>query len=157
VLEKLGLVVSSVTTVEKNDETGQSAKSTKSTKATKATKATTEVRRYQLTETGKQFYLSRAPRSQATGNAALAQHDFCAAKLSLDKVVGWETPHMQDKPGSAETVVTYTYKIAAAPWTNDADIRKVFPMVDRVIQGAGKMQLKETFVLTGRGWEAKDL
>jgi hypothetical protein len=157
VLEKLGLVVSSVATVEKNDETGQSTKSTKDSKSTKATKATTEVRRYQLTETGKQFYLAQAPRSQATGNAALARYDFCAARLSLDKVVGWETPHTQGKPGSAETEVTYTYKIVAAPWTNDADIRKVFPMVDRVIRGAGVMQLKETFMLTNRGWEAKDL
>lgn len=143
VLEKLGLTVSSMAAVEKNDETG---------------KSTIQVRRYQLTETGKHFYLAREPRNQATGNAAMARHDLCAARLSLDKVVGWEMPSRQEKPGSgAETVVTYTYKIAAAPWTGDADIRKVFPMVDRIIRGAGVLQLKEPFVLTSRGWEAKDL
>lgn len=144
-LEKLGLVEGSDTTVEQVGEDG--------------TKSTVKVRRYQLTEAGKTYYLPRAPHKYPTGNRyAAVEHDFCAAKLSLDKVVGWEMPARPDKPGSAaEAAVTYTYKVAPAPWTKDERVRQVFPMVDNIIRGAGVLQLKETVVLTGSGWEAKDL
>jgi hypothetical protein len=49
--------------------------------------------------------------------------------------------------------VTYTYKVDAAPWTGDADVQKAFPMVDRVVRGAGTMQLKQNFKRTEGGWE----
>lgn len=144
VLERLGLVQASLASVEKNDEQG---------------KTTLQVRRYQLTDSGKKFYLPRPAHARPSGNRyAEAEHDLCAVKLSLDQVVGWETPNRPDRENSnAETVVTYTYKVAAAPWTSDAGARQVFPMVDSIIRGAGVRQLKETFVLGSAGWEAKDL
>lgn len=120
--------------------------------------ATTQVhaRRYALTAEGKKYYLARPGHKTPTGNRfAQADHDFCAAHLSLDKVVGWEP---SATPGAAnEAVVTYTYKVQPAPWTADQALRAVFPMVDAVIRGAGRMQLKETVVLGARGWEARDL
>ena len=79
-----------------------------------------------------------------------AQGDFCAAKLSLDKVVSWD---LQQR----HAVVTYTYKVDAAPWTRDSELQKVFPMVAGVVRGAGTATLQETFTLTDKGWIAVDL
>lgn len=141
ILEKLGLVTSSVATVTATDE-GRSAE--------------IKVRRYQLSEEGKKYYLNKEMRSvKSDGDIKLQKGDFCAAKLSLDKVVGWEPVASAD--GSKVVAVSYTYKIDAAPWTKDADIQKVFPMVDRIVRGAGTMQLKESFKLGGDGWVAVDL
>ncbi|KAI1698964.1 hypothetical protein Ddc_18819 [Ditylenchus destructor] len=69
------------------------------------------VRRYALTDDGKHFFIMRE-QARPDGGKAM-RGDFCAAKLSLDKV-------------------------QAAPWTGDAELRKVFPVVAQVIQGAGK-------------------
>jgi len=113
-------------------------------------------RRYQLSAEGRKYYLARPARKAPSGNRFLdAGHDFCAARLSLDKVVGWER---SARPGANnQAVVTYTYKVSPAPWTADAALRAVFPMVDAVIRGAGSMQLKEPVVLGAAGWEAQDL
>ncbi|MDB5907355.1 MAG: hypothetical protein JWP34_1469 [Massilia sp.] len=140
-LERVGLVESSKAQVERTAEDG--------------TKSTVNVTRYRLTDGGKKYYLPRAPHKfPSTNRYANVDHDFCAAKLSLDKIVGWESPAAD---GPRQAVVTYTYKLAPAPWTADAGVRQVFPMVDTVIRGAGTLQLKETLVLTDAGWEAKDL
>jgi hypothetical protein len=116
----------------------------------------TKVKRYQLTESGKKHYLTRELRTLARdGRKTLHQGDFCVAKLSLDKIVAWDPP----TNGSArkETVVTYTYTVEAAAWLQDPDAKRVFPMVDRVVQGARVAQLQEAFALTKDGWVAKDL
>lgn len=110
------------------------------------------VRRYELTDTGRRYYLARTPYKRDTGHA-VAAHDLCVAKLTLKKVQHWEAA-----PGKAqEMVVSYTYDIAPAPWASDAEARRVFPVIDRLVQGAGVLQLKEAMVLTAQGWEAKDL
>ncbi|GGC86581.1 hypothetical protein [Undibacterium terreum] len=141
ILEKLGLAQSSVATVTATEE-GVSAE--------------IKVRRYTLTENGKKYYLNKEMRSvRSDGDIKLQQGDLCAAKLSLDKVIGWEEAKTNDS--SKMVAVSYTYKVDAAPWTADADIQKVFPMVDRVVRGAGSMVLKESFKLTGEGWVAVDL
>jgi hypothetical protein len=113
-------------------------------------------RRYALTATGREYYLARPPRKAPSGNRfADAGHDLCAARLSLDTVVGWQAA---PRPGGVrEAVVTYTYRVAAAPWTHDAAARAVFPMVDAVIRGERTARLTETLVLGPGGWEAKDL
>lgn len=145
VLERLGLVAGEDALVELAGEDGTATKSAKA-----------HARRYQLTAEGRKYYLARPAHKTPTGDRfADAAHDFCAARLSLDRVVGWEPSNV---PGAKnEAVVTYTYKVAPAPWTADRALRAVFPMVDTVIKGAGVMQLKETVVLGARGWEAKDL
>jgi hypothetical protein len=142
VLERLGLVSAADATVEQVGEDGG--------------KSMAHARRYDLSAEGRKYYLARPAHRRSSGNRfAEAGHDFCAARLSLDKVLGWEAA---PAPGAKnEAVVTYTYKVEPAPWTGDAALRAVFPMVDTVIRGAGTMQLKEGVVLGANGWEAKDL
>ncbi|MGB7596394.1 MAG: hypothetical protein WBM09_02400 [Gallionella sp.] len=115
----------------------------------------TKIKRYQLTDNGKKFYLVRDS-STIAPNGGKIEHrgDFCVAKLSLDKIVAWDKP--ANVNGREETTVSYTYTVDAAPWLQDADAKRVFPMVDRVVQGARVAQLKERFVLSKDGWVAKD-
>jgi len=68
--------------------------------------------------------------------------DFCVASLTLDKVVKWTPP--DDPKLQTERIVSYTYRIKAADWMSDSDARKVFPIVDRIIQGQGKLQMTAT-------------
>jgi hypothetical protein len=141
VLQKLGLVGVSEVSVE-----------TKTDHAVVATK----VKRYQLTESGKKHYLIRELRTvTADGSKTVRRGDFCVARLSLDKIVAWDPPASDS--ARKETVVSYTYTVEAAPWLKDPDARRVFPMVDRVVQGARVAQLREAFALTKEGWVAKDL
>jgi hypothetical protein len=151
VLDKLGLVTLSVATIDKVDDDGVSH--------------AMKVRRYALTDAGRKYVVVRETRS-ADGRTT-SQGDFCAAKLTLDKVVGW-TPdpaprviaHEAAAPAPADVhqmVVTYTYKVAPAPWIADADAQKAFPVIAGVLRGAGKAQLDETVRLTDSGWVAVDL
>lgn len=142
VLERLGLVTGEDALVQLAGEDGATTRA--------------HARRYQLTAEGRKYYLARPAHKTPTGDRfADAGHDFCAAHLSLDKVVGWEPSNV---PGAKnEAVVTYTYKVNPAPWTADRALRAVFPMVDTVIRGAGTLQLREAMVLGAGGWEAKDL
>jgi hypothetical protein len=133
VLEKLGVVRSTAVGADEHSQQGVAAFA---------------ARRYQLTEDGKKYYLKR---EGAGTNARPA--DFCAAKLSLDKIVGWE---VHQNGAQSEAVVTYTYRVNAAPWAQDPDAQRVFPAVARVLSGAGKAQLREVFTLTGHEWAAKD-
>jgi hypothetical protein len=129
VLKRLGLVSSTETfaEVEEGEE-----------------KVPAKVQRYQLTDAGRRYFLPR-------GRHGEALNDLCAAKLSLDQVVSWEAADPK------HVVVTYTYKVKAAPWTRDPEARRVFPAVARVIQGEGAARMKEGFTLTSRGWIANDL
>jgi hypothetical protein len=133
VLEKLGVVRSTAVSVDEHSQQGAAAFA---------------ARRYELTEDGKKYYLKR----EVAGTHARPA-DFCAAKLSLDKIVGWE---VHKNGAQSEAVVTYTYRVNAAPWAQDPDAQRVFPAVARVLSGAGKAQLREVFTLTGHGWAAKD-
>jgi hypothetical protein len=149
VLRRLGLVEAADVLVDEPDADGTGDAGGKAHKV--------HALRYTLTAEGRKYYLARPPHRQPGGNRyAEVDHDFCAARLSLDRVVGWEPAAGPDGKGK-EAVVTYTYRIAAAPWTSDSAVRAVFPMVDRVIRGAGAMQLTEGIVLGPAGWEAKDL
>lgn len=123
VLERVGLVSASTAKVEDAKEAGEIM-----------------VTRYALTDEGKKYFHVREAQDG----------DFCAAHLTLDKIVGWEA--RKDAKDPSAVVVTYTYRIDAAPWTGDADVQKAFPMVDRVVRGAGTMQLKQNFRRTESGW-----
>jgi hypothetical protein len=141
VLEKLGLVEGKDMLVERVDADGK--------------KITASARQYQLTLEGQKYYL-HIPEVVATATTRVTHPaDFCAASLSLDKVVGWERPMQMD--GKTVTSVVYTYKIDPAPWAKDADAQRVFPMVKRVIEGAGTMQLREGVHLTDEGWVADEV
>lgn len=141
VLEKLGLVVGKDVVVERTDSTGK--------------KITANARQYQLTAEGQKYYL-HIPEVIATANSRVTHPaDFCAATLTLDKVVGWERPTQVE--GKTATSVIYTYKVEPAPWAKDADVQRVFPMIKRVIEGAGTMQLREGVHLTSNGWVADEV
>ncbi|NML34735.1 hypothetical protein [Paraburkholderia antibiotica] len=141
VLEKLGLVTGKDMMVERVDGEGK--------------KIVASARQYQLTDEGKKYYL-HVPEVVATATSRVThQADFCAATLKLDKVVGWERPMQMD--GKTVTSVVYTYRIEPAPWATDADAQRVFPMVKRVIEGQGTMQLREGVHLTSEGWVADEV
>jgi hypothetical protein len=100
---------------------------------------------------GKKYYLKREFDSVSSSGDKLAHAgDFCAAKLSLDKIVGWDAPVQNGD--NQETTVSYTYKVEAADWTKNPAAQQVFPMVTKVIEGAGALQLKQRFRLSGNGW-----
>ncbi len=139
VLDRLGLVSSSVAQVDVNDE---------------GTVHRMAVRRYVLTDAGRRYFVRRGPAK--TSGAASIRSDFCAAKLSLDRVVDWKLD-TNPRNLARRATVTYTYHVDAAPWTNDPQVQKVFPVVAGVIRGAGTAQLQETFSLTETGWVAVDL
>ena len=134
-LEQLGLVTSSAAMGQVNSEDGPVA---------------TPVTRFQLTETGRQYYRTRAPK--APGQAA--HGDLCVATLSLDRVVSFELSAPKDAKGA---VVKYTYHVKAAPWTAAPEIKAVFPAVARVVAGEGSAELEEGFTLTADGWLANEL
>jgi hypothetical protein len=151
VLEKLGLAASAVVDVDVKDEDGVNH--------------ATKVRRYTLTEDGKKYYVTRE--AVQRDGSRVRKGDFCAARLSLDKVVDW-SPAAQPKTASpagaasapaAERLVavTYTYKADAAPWMNDPQAQKIFPVVAGVLRDAGTARLTETFRQTASGWVAVDL
>jgi hypothetical protein len=137
VLERLGLASSSVADITVDDE---------------GTAHEMKVRRYQLTDAGRTYYVKR---SQRRASDAQAVGDFCAARLTLARVVGWD---MHPGDGKAPTAtVRYTYHVDAAPWTNDPEAQKVFPMVAGVVSGADRAELQESFTHTPTGWVAVDL
>jgi hypothetical protein len=143
VLEKVGLTKSSVATIDVTDEQSGATKNIK-------------VMRYDLTDEGKKYYLTKnLERKKSDGSMQTVPGDFCAAKLTLDKIVGWDKPTKVN--GKDSTTVTYTYNVDPAPWTANADVQKVFPIVAYIVQGAKKVQLKEAFELTPTGWQAAGL
>ncbi|HMH19020.1 MAG TPA: hypothetical protein VK572_12830 [Burkholderiales bacterium] len=138
VLEKIGIVVSSKAS-EKRKE-GDIEK-------------TVPVTRYRLTEAGRKSYIAReTSHAGPDGTKVVHRGDFCAGKLSLDSLVGWEAPRTVGD--HQETTVAYTYRIAAAEWARNPDVQKVFPMVERIVKGEGKLQLRQLFRLTKDGWMA---
>ncbi len=134
VLEKLGLVSSSAAMGQVTTEDGPVA---------------VPVTRYQLTASGRQYYLQR-PSSKPEG----LHGDLCVAKLRLAKVVSWQVdPQSQGR----SAVVNYTYHVTAAPWTQAPEVEAVFPAVTRVVVGDGTALLQEGFTLTDKGWQANDI
>jgi hypothetical protein len=142
VMEKAGLVHSSVATVEVKNDDGGEVESIK-------------VMRYELTDAGKKYYLHPSKRRNTSGNMKEISGDLCAGKLTLDKIVAWE-PAKEIK-GQERTIVTYTYNIDAAEWAKKPEFQKVFPMVAYVVNGEKTVQLKERFALTPQGWKSVDM
>jgi len=141
VLEKLGLVAGKDMMVERTDSNGK--------------KITAQARQYQLTTEGQKYYL-HIPEVVATAATRVTHPaDFCVATLKLDKIAGWEPPMKMN--GQTVTSVAYTYQIDPAPWAKTPEFQHVFPMVARVIEGAGTMQLREGVHLTPKGWVADEI
>lgn len=142
VLQKLGLVVSSDTTIKLKIEDSDTEESLPG-------------KRYDLTEVGKKYYLQKELLSAgSSGEKIIHRGDFCAGNLSLDKIIKWDQPTMMGD--NYETTVTYTYKMAAVEWANDPEIQRVFPMLDRLMKGQDKIPLQQRFRLEGKSWVAID-
>ena len=141
-LEKMGLVLASTESMPGMEE-GQA-------------EAVVSVKRYALTDAGKKFYLNRETRSVTSGGKEVVhQGDFCAGKLSLNTLVRWDQPVPAGE--GRETTASYTYKFKAAHWTRDPEMRRVFPMVQRIIDGAGTMELKQRLRWTKNTWVGVNL
>jgi hypothetical protein len=109
------------------------------------------VKRYSLTAKGQRYYLQKKRTTLGLhGETQAHDADFCVAQLSLDKVVKWTPP--EPLHGHVETLVKYTYKVKSADWMNDDQARKVFPVVDRIIHGAGVMEMTATVQQQGDKW-----
>lgn len=142
VMEKAGLVRSSIASVSMKDDDGNAVKDVK-------------VMRYELTDEGRKYYLHQPGRKDANGTLKEIPGDFCAGRMTLDKIVSWGP--VKEVDGQKHTIVTYTYNIDAADWAKKPELQKVFPMVAYVVNGGKKVQLKEGFVLTRQGWKSVDL
>ncbi|NGY05887.1 hypothetical protein [Solimonas terrae] len=133
VFEKLGLVSSTVVSVARTDDNPQGV-----------------VKRYALTDEGRKYYKLHDYKSR---DGVDHPRDFCVAQITLDKLVQWQLDTHDAQHPTA--VVSYTYRIAPAPWLQDADAQRVLPMVVRIVNGAGgHLQLHQGFSLTEHGWEA---
>ena len=103
VLEKLGLVVSSVT-----HKVGE-------------IEETVAVTRYALTDLGKKYFRPKPvmspPNEAPEAPQEAPENDFCVGTLSLDKVVEWNEIARAD--GRREAMASYTYKIAAPDWAGN--------------------------------------
>jgi hypothetical protein len=109
------------------------------------------VKRYSLTAKGRKFYLRKKMAALgAHGRPMERTSDFCVAHLSLDRVIKWTPP--AEAHGHLETVVSYTYQVKAADWTADPQARKVFPVVDRIIRGAGNVLMTATLQAQNDTW-----
>jgi|HubBroStandDraft_1064217.scaffolds.fasta_scaffold01679_4 hypothetical protein len=109
---------------------------------------------YSLTAAGRKFYVDYPATSlAAAGQAPPRPGDLCVAQLRVLKVTKW-TP-IQTGDGISTTMVSYTYEISgAAPWTDDPDFRKVFPVVAEILSSGNKLEMMLPLQWTGRAWVA---
>lgn len=133
VMEQLGLVHSTIVAVPKSSENPDGA-----------------VKRFELTDAGRKFY---KPHPYVTRGAEHA-NDFCVAHLKREKIVDVKVDTSDAKHPMA--LVSYTYQIDTAPWMQNADAQRVFPMITRIANGAGgQLQLRQGFTLGDKGWVAR--
>jgi len=109
---------------------------------------------YSLTASGRKFYVDYPAASlAASGRAPLRPGDLCIAQLRVLKVTTWTPVQVVD--GGATTTVSYTYEIAkAAPWTDEPDFRRVFPVVAEVLSSGNKLEMMLPLIWTGGAWVA---
>jgi hypothetical protein len=139
VFEKLGLARSTIVAAPKSAENPDGA-----------------IKRYELTDEGRKYYL---PHAHTGRDGAAHQNDLCVAHISLDKVEGWQldAPDAHGTQQPAAATVSYTYHIEPAPWMQDPDAQRVLPMVAKVIKGAdGHLQMRQGFALRPQGWVPVD-
>ncbi len=113
-------------------------------------------REYALTAEGSKYYL-HVPVVVSTATQHVTHPaDFCVARLSMDRLFGWEKPLESD--GRTVSSVLFSYRIVdAAPWLRTPDARRAFPMTLRSIDNAGTLQLRLGVHLTPQGWVADEL
>ncbi|MCR6477361.1 hypothetical protein NU688_14465 [Variovorax sp. ZS18.2.2] len=135
VMEQLGLVHSTIVAVPKSSENPDGA-----------------IKRFELTDAGRKFYKPHA--SAVRGAEQQHANDFCVAHLKREQIVDVKVDASSAQHPMA--VVSYTYRIDTAPWMQEADAQRVFPMIARIANGAGgKLQLRQGFTRGDKGWVAQ--
>jgi hypothetical protein len=135
VLEKLGLVTSTVTESQRLGIDDNAVH-------------TVAVKRYELTSAGRKSYLDKDITRDSGAAKVRHRKDLCAAKLTLDKIVRWEPTDM------GQLTVFYTYHVTAVPWVLSADALAVFPMIAKIVKGEGTLQLSQRMQFGKEGWTA---
>ena len=109
---------------------------------------------YSLTAAGRKFYVDYpAAAAAGEGQAPPRPGDLCVAQLRVVKVTTW-TP-VEASGGTPTTTVSYTYAVAkTAPWTADAEFRRVFPLVAEILSSANQLEMMLPLKWTGRAWVA---
>ena len=144
VLERLGLVRS-------EDIPASLAAATEATDSRPQAAPAESIRSYSLTAKGRQYVVEKKHSTLGVhGQEVDHSADFCVAHLTLDKIVKWTPP--DEVHGHTQTLVKYTYKIKPAEWMADPEARKVFPMVDRIIRGAGVLEMNATLERQDGRW-----
>ena len=139
VLERQGLVSSRDGYVVYRDDQGEESVPTK---------------RYMLTEAGERFYKAHDVTLHAPGGGDGATHhrDLCAGQLELERIVRVNAP--EANAAAQHVSVAYQYRFKAEPWVTPDEVRRVFPMLDTLLQGQGKMEMQQGFHLVGEAWVA---
>ena len=133
VFEQLGLAKSTIIAVPRSAENPDGA-----------------IKRYALTDEGRKYFMPHAYQSR---DGVQHPNDFCAARISVARVVGWQLDAHDAQHPTA--LVRYSYHVEPAPWMNNAEAQRVLPMVARVIQGAeGGIEMHQGFVKNDKGWVA---
>jgi len=133
VMEQLGLVQSTIVAAPKSKENPDGA-----------------TKRFDLTDAGRKFYKPHPYASRGTEHAS----DFCVAHLKREKIVDVKVDTSDARHPLA--VVSYTYQVESAPWMQNADAQRVFPMITRIMNGAGgPLQLRQGFRRDDKGWVAQ--
>lgn len=103
------------------------------------------VRRYELTDQGKQYY-RQIP-------ATFGQNGiFCYGQETVDSIIKWTEPAAME--GASLSEVTYTYKIAnLAPWAKQSNVQQAFPDLHQTLNEASKANQSTELQLTNKGWE----
>jgi hypothetical protein len=62
---------------------------------------------------------------------------------------------VQEVDGRPETTVKYTYTLASvASWARNAEVDRVFPLLERIVNGAGQQVLQQRVALIDGRWTA---
>ena len=103
------------------------------------------VRRYELTDEGKNYF-----RQTLVGLGQAGE--FCYGQKAVDSIVKWTEPTAMGPYTQSE--VTYSYKIVnLAAWAQQPGIRQAFPDIRSTLQDASKPDQIAGLVLTNKGWE----
>lgn len=106
------------------------------------------MRRYELTDQGKQYY-RQIP-------ATFGQNGiFCYGQETVDSIIKWTEPATTE--GVSLSEVTYTYEIAnLAPWAKQSNVQQAFPDLRQTLNEASKANQTADLQLTNKGWEVPE-
>ena len=111
-----------------------------------------KVRRYVLSDAGKNAYRELKADAIDKNGMKVSQGNLCYGTKQLAQVLKWEL-----KPGDDHAAsVSYLYKTdGLADWAGNADFQAAYPDFKKNIDGAGKTVQTLELTRTADGWESK--